>query len=68
MTKYPFEEGLALVSSRVRELLTGAPPTIARYTAHLAGASGKQIRARALLACSLDEEDRVNGDSIHLAA
>lgn len=68
MTKHPFDEGLALTGARVRELLTEAPGTIARYTSHLTGANGKQIRARALLACAMDGEDLVNGDSIHLAA
>jgi heptaprenyl diphosphate synthase len=68
MTKYTFDEGITEVIKRTEDLLLHAPGIISQYTGHLAESSGKLIRARALLACSLDQENLVNQDSIQLAA
>ena len=68
MTKYTFDEGINEVIKKTDDLLHHAPAIISQYTGHLAKSSGKLIRARALLACSLDEENRVNQDSVQLAA
>lgn len=67
MTKYTFEEGISQVIKKTNDLLRHAPGIISQYTAHLAESNGKLIRARALLACSLDSENLVNQDSVQLA-
>ena len=67
MTNYTFEEGISEVIKKTESTLTLAPRIISQYTAHLAEARGKLIRARALLACSLDSENRVNQDSVQMA-
>jgi len=68
MTKYTFDEGISEVNKRTDQLLRQAPGIISKYTAHLAESSGKLIRAKALLACSLDNDNMVNQDSIQLAS
>ena len=68
MTKYTFDEGISEVTNKIEQILTEAPGIIAQYTSHLAQSRGKLIRAQALLACSMDQEDKVNSDSIQMAA
>ncbi len=68
MTKYTFDEGISEVIKKTNDLLLHAPGIISQYTGHLAKSSGKLIRARALLACSLDQENLVNQDSVQLAS
>jgi heptaprenyl diphosphate synthase len=68
MTKYTFDEGITEVIKKTDDLLLHAPRIISQYTEHLAKSSGKLIRARALLACSLDQDNLVNQDSVQLAA
>lgn len=67
MTNYTFDEGISEVVDKIENLLTRAPGIIAQYTGHLAESRGKLIRAQALLACGLDDENKVNGDSIQMA-
>ncbi len=68
MTKYTFDEGITEVIKKTDDLLLHAPGIISQYTGHLTESSGKLIRARALLACSLDQDNLVNQDSVQLAS
>jgi heptaprenyl diphosphate synthase len=68
MTKYTFDEGITEVIKKIDGLLLYAPNVISQYTGYLAESRGKLIRVRALLACSLDQANLVNQESIQLAA
>ncbi len=67
MTNFTFEKGISEVIKKTESTLTLAPRIISQYTGHLAEARGKFIRARALLACSLDSGNQVNQDSVQMA-
>ena len=66
--RYEFEEAFHLMASAVEKHLSSAPPVIRHYTAHLAKSTGKFIRAYGLLACSMDEEDKVPAEAVTLAS
>ncbi|HCD46763.1 MAG TPA: polyprenyl synthetase family protein [Lachnoclostridium sp.] len=66
--RYGFEEAFNLMASTVDKHLSSAPPVIRTYTAHLAKSTGKFIRAYGLMACSMDEEDKVPAEAVTLAS
>ncbi|ADL06752.1 polyprenyl synthetase family protein [Lacrimispora saccharolytica] len=66
--RYDFEEAFHLMAVTVEKHLASAPPVIRNYTAHLAKSTGKFIRAYGLMACSMDEEDKVPADAVTLAS
>jgi geranylgeranyl pyrophosphate synthase len=63
-----YDTAVAGTAEEVRRLLKGAPSVIRRMTSHLAKASGKMIRARALLACALGKDEQVDPDAVKAAA
>ena len=66
---YPgFDAAFEAVKERIDGALTGSPGLIRSYTAHLAGARGKMIRAAALLACAQGEDGGIPADAAELAA
>ncbi len=66
--KLSFDAALRAVRERLERALTQAPPVIRAYTAHLAGAQGKMIRAHALLACAQGEDGLIDPDAAAFAA
>lgn len=62
-----YDVALSLTEAEVRKLLKTAPPLVRRETSHLARATGKGIRARALLACSLGEDGLVRNGAVNAA-
>lgn len=66
--RYDFEEAFNLMALAVEKHLSSAPPVIRNYTAHLAKSTGKFIRAYGLMACSMDEEDKVPDEAVNLAS
>jgi heptaprenyl diphosphate synthase len=66
--RYGFEEAFHLMAAAVEKHLSSAPPIIRTYTGHLAKSTGKFIRAYGLMACSMDEEDKVPGEAVTLAS
>ena len=66
--RYEFEEAFELMALAVEKHLSSAPPVIRNYTAHLAKSTGKFIRAYGLMACSMDEEDKVPAEAVTLAS
>ena len=62
-----YDEALRLTELEVRKLLKTAPPLIRRQTSHLARATGKGIRARALLACSIGGDGLVRQGAVNAA-
>jgi geranylgeranyl pyrophosphate synthase len=62
------DAAVARTAEQVGRLLKKAPPVIRQMTAHLAGAAGKMIRARALLACAIKRDGLINPDAVKAAA
>ncbi len=63
-----YDEALRLTELEIQKCLKTAPPLIRRQTSHLARATGKGIRARALLACSIGSDGLVRHDAVNAAA
>jgi len=66
--KLGYDEAVRLTESEIKRLLRTAPPLIRPQTSHLAQATGKGIRARALLACAMDDTHHVSRDAVNAAA
>ncbi len=65
--KLGYDEAVRLTESEIKRLLKSAPPIIRPQTSHLAQAAGKGIRARALLACAMDDDHRVIRNAVNAA-
>ncbi len=63
-----YDEALRLTELEIRKLLKTAPLLLRRQTSHLARATGKGIRARALLACSIGGDGLVRNGAVNAAA
>lgn len=63
-----FSEALGMTADEVSSLLRSAPAVIRPQTSHLAAASGKGIRARALLTCALREGGLIDPAAVKAAA
>lgn len=63
-----YDEALRLAELEVKKLLKTAPMLIRSQTSHLAQATGKGIRARALLACSIGDDGLVRNGAVNAAA
>lgn len=63
-----YDAALRLAEMEVRKLLKTAPPLLRPQTSHLARATGKGIRARALLACSIGDDGLVRNGAVNAAA
>lgn len=62
-----FEDALASVEKELQRKLRSSPPLIGQYMAHLANSKGKLIRARCLLICALNAEERIHSDAVNFA-
>ncbi len=63
-----YDDAFRLTEQEIQKLLKTAPPLIRPQTSHLAQASGKGIRARALLACALGRDGLVGPGAVKAAA
>lgn len=63
-----FDAACALVRDEVKCVLSDAPVIVKPYTRHLSGAQGKFIRATSLLACAMDDQDRIELHTVQFAA
>ena len=63
-----FETAMEKVREEIDRVLLSAPVLIRTYTSHLTLTHGKFIRAKAVLACALDEEGCVHTDAVVFAA
>lgn len=63
-----YDSAVKDAAERIKQLLKGAPAVIRPMTSHLAGAFGKMIRAKALLACALDSNNLILPDAVKAAA
>ncbi len=62
-----FEDALEMTKRKVSRVLSRSPLIIREYTAHLAITTGKFIRARALLTCALDNDNKIPESAVSLA-
>lgn len=65
---YTFEEGLLKTKEQVDKLLNESPYIIRDYTKHLAKSQGKFIRAKGLLICAQNENNKIHENAVHLAS
>lgn len=63
-----YDEAFEKVKAEVDHVLLTAPLLIRTYTSHLILTHGKFIRARAVLACAMDEEECIQEDAVIFAA
>lgn len=63
-----FDTAFRQAREEVDRVLLAAPQLIRRYTSYLTQTHGKFVRARAVLACAMDEEGAVGEDAIIFAA
>lgn len=61
-------DGFEATKREVDIVLSSSPPLIEQYLGHLRTAGGKFIRAKALLACSMDPQNLVHPNAVKLAA
>lgn len=66
--KLGYDAAVARTEEEIRRLLTEAPPAIRRMTGHLAKATGKLLRARALLACATQSDSSVSSGAVQAVA
>lgn len=63
-----YETALVRTTEEMQRLLKSAPTVIRHMTTHLSKASGKMIRARALLACAICRDGRIHPNAVQAAA
>lgn len=63
-----FDDALADTEGLLRRQLRGTPAVIRQLTAHLSKASGKNIRAKALLICAMGRDGMIPADAAQAAA
>ena len=63
-----YEAAFRMAQEQILDLLKNAPGVIRRQTSHLAKSGGKNIRARALLACAAGSDGQIPRDAPKAAA
>lgn len=63
-----FEEAIVLVKEEVNKIMSASPLIIRRYTEHLEWSRGKYIRAKSVLACSMNRDGLIPLRAIKIAA
>jgi heptaprenyl diphosphate synthase len=66
--KFTYKDSYRRVQEKVDEILSSSPLLIREYTAHLAKATGKMIRAQALLVCAMDNQNQIHKDAVDFAS
>ena len=64
---YTFDEALGLTKATVEKLLVQAPHMVRNYTKHLSKSQGKFVRAKGLLVCALNNQNKIHENAVHLA-
>lgn len=64
---YSFDDAFEAVKKEVERNLSTSPLIIREYTRHLMLSQGKYIRAASLLACALDQQNRIHQNAIAFA-
>ena len=65
---YDFDAAFKLVQQETKRILTKGPSLISGYVSYMSDATGKMMRATALLAASMDENEMVPYDAIIFAS
>lgn len=64
INRLDFEQAFEAVKEEVDRILSGAPSIVRAYTTHLMQARGKFIRAYAVTACAVDENNKVHPNAV----
>lgn len=64
---YTFDEALDLTKATVEKNLVQAPHLVRDYTRHLSKSQGKFVRAKGLLVCALNRENKIHENAVYLA-
>jgi heptaprenyl diphosphate synthase len=63
-----YETAFREVQKETAKIITSGPALVREYVSYLTEVTGKMMRARALLACALDEQGTVSYDAVRFAA
>lgn len=63
-----FETAFKEVQKETSKIITSGPALVTGYVSYLTETTGKMMRARAVLACAMDDEGQVPADAIKFAA
>ncbi|SEA64259.1 heptaprenyl diphosphate synthase [Pseudobutyrivibrio sp. ACV-2] len=66
--KMDFETASLEVQKEASRIITSGPSLINSYVSYLTDATGKMMRAKAVLACAMDSEGMVDPDAVKFAA
>ncbi len=65
---FEFDGAYESMKQLVAKTLSDSPSVIRQYMQHLLGAQGKHIRAKSLLCCAMDKQNRIEPDAVTFAA
>ncbi len=63
-----YEDAFRKIEEALNKKLLYSPKLILKYMKHLASSKGKYIRAKSLLTCALNEDEKVHRDAVSFAA
>ncbi len=66
--KFDFETAFNEVKKETSKIIKSGPSLISGYVSYLTETTGKMMRARAVLACAMDEEGMISKDAVRFAA
>ncbi len=66
--KMDFETAFSEVQKEASKIITSGPSLINSYVSYLTDVTGKMMRAKAVLACAMDEDGLVDSDAVKFAA
>lgn len=66
--KMDFETAFKEVQKEASRIITSGPSLINSYVSYLTDATGKMMRAKAVLACAMDNDGMVDADAVKFAA
>ncbi|OGO88506.1 MAG: hypothetical protein A2Y15_01730 [Clostridiales bacterium GWF2_36_10] len=67
-SRFGYDEAIQYVKEEILNVLNNAPLAIRSQTRHLASSGGKNIRAQALLACSIGNDGFTDSNAVEAAA
>lgn len=65
---FTLDEAVHRTETEISRQLKSTPAVIKRLTSHLSRAVGKNIRAKSLLTCAMQQNGRIVGDAVKIAA
>jgi heptaprenyl diphosphate synthase len=63
-----FESAFAEVEKETSRIITSGPALVTSYVSYLTEVTGKMLRAKAVLACAMDDDGLISADAVKFAA